>query len=197
MAHKLTPPDEGLGVGDGGAGNTAPPEPNVLGGSQTAPLPAEPLRIDVGCGTQCLAGYLGVDRYVESADVVADMWDLPFADESVDEIYSAHALEHVATAQVMPTLLEWKRVLKPSGVITLLVPDMRWICENFLKNPSTGWDMATVFGSQTHEGEFHKTGFTREIMVAYIAKAKMKLVEHAEIHTHGQRTLKFVITKRG
>jgi SAM-dependent methyltransferase len=49
------------------------------------------------------------------ADVRSDMWDLPFEDGSVDEIWCSHALEHVPMAKVIETLKEFARVLRPGA----------------------------------------------------------------------------------
>lgn len=149
------------------------------------------MKIDVGCGEDKQAGYVGVDPFVPT-DVQAFMWALPFPDGSVDEVYSSHALEHIAQALVLPTLREWRRVVKADGVVVIHVPCLLWVCENFLKNPVMGWRLATVFGAQTHAGEFHQTGFTREWMEAhYLPQAGLQLVKFEELWTHEQRTLSF------
>jgi predicted SAM-dependent methyltransferase len=58
----------------------------------------EPVRIDLGCGNVKREGYVGLD-YV-AGDAVDHVLDLthdryPFADSSVDEVFSAHFLEHI------------------------------------------------------------------------------------------------------
>jgi SAM-dependent methyltransferase len=60
----------------------------------------EPVRIDLGCGSVKREGYVGLD-YV-AGDQVDHVLDLthdryPFADASVDEVFSAHFLEHIET----------------------------------------------------------------------------------------------------
>lgn len=57
-----------------------------------------PLRVDLGCGGAKRAGFVGVD-YIAAlgVDHVVDLTEqpLPFADASVDQVFSAHFLEHV------------------------------------------------------------------------------------------------------
>lgn len=128
------------------------------------------IRLDVGCGIEetTKEGFIGVDAYTPNAQIKANMWDLPFEDGEVDEIFSSNALEHVSKHQVTPTLQEWKRVLKIGGKLTLEVPDLEWACMWFVTHQSTSWDMDIIYGTQLHEGEYHKTGFTAKIIFDYI-----------------------------
>lgn len=154
------------------------------------------MKLDIGGGDKALAGYVNVDPYFPEADVRATMWQLPFADDSAEVIHCSHALEHIPQKMVVPTLREWRRVIKPGGVIIIRVPDLLWICEEFLKDPVRGWRLATIFGAQTHEGEFHKTGFTKEWMLKdYLPAAELQLLAFEEVWSHEQRTLSFEVSK--
>jgi len=48
----------------------------------------------------------------------------PFADDSVDFIYSSHFFEHLYKRDAINLLKECHRVLKPGGVIRITVPDL-------------------------------------------------------------------------
>lgn len=48
---------------------------------------------------------------------------LPFADGTVDAVYSSHFLEHVHFGDAQQILREVHRVLKPGGVVRLALPD--------------------------------------------------------------------------
>lgn len=84
----------------------------------------KPLRLNLGCGPEHLKGWVNIDSNPEERpDLVADVTDLSmFADDSVDEIYASHILEHIDVR--VPALAEWARVLRPGGVITVVVPDV-------------------------------------------------------------------------
>lgn len=127
------------------------------------------IKLDIGCGVEetTKEGYTGVDAYTGNAEIKANMWDLPFAEGEVDEIFSSNALEHVSKFQVIPTLLEWKRVLKIGGKLILEVPDLEWACMWWITHQSVKWDMDIIYGTQLHEGEFHKTGFSAKIIWQY------------------------------
>ncbi len=76
-----------------------------------------------------------VDRYAEfggepcRADYHGDATALPFHDHSLDYVVTSHVLEHVANP--IAALTEWCRVLRPGGIIYLLVPDRRLTWDRF------------------------------------------------------------------
>lgn len=76
-----------------------------------------------------------VDRYAEfggepcRADYEGDATALPFHDHSLDYVVTSHVLEHVANP--IAALVEWCRVLRPGGIIYLLVPDRRLTWDRF------------------------------------------------------------------
>ena len=154
------------------------------------------IRLDVGCGPFKREGFTGVDIDPTcNPDIVAPMWAIPLPDSSVDVLYSSHALEHVSKFEVMPTLSEWRRLLKPGGLMTIEVPDLAWCCQNWLWRRSNDWHMDVLFGQQTAPGEFHKTGFTPELMAVYLQQASLILLSQTTVDSHGQPTLHFEVTK--
>jgi SAM-dependent methyltransferase len=79
--------------------------------------------LDVGCGINKLAGAIGIDRNAASrADVICDLDDFPypFRDSSFDHVHAAHVIEHVA--DVLSTMEEFHRLLRPGGTIFLATP---------------------------------------------------------------------------
>jgi predicted SAM-dependent methyltransferase len=156
------------------------------------------IRLDVGSGDKPHEGFTGVDLYAEGKDIIkAPMNALPFEPETVDEIYSSHALEHIGKYEIIPTLAEWYRVLKFDGRLTIEVPDLEWCCKNWLKYRSNDWNMDALFGDQSTPGQFHKTGFTRQLMYQYLANAGFtgREVKSTIIFSHKQDCLIFETTK--
>lgn len=82
--------------------------------------------IDVGCGRfKAFPHFIGVDNGHhwgrEGIDVVSEADDLElFASESLDFVFSSHALEHIADFK--GALREWWRVLKVGGHLSLYLP---------------------------------------------------------------------------
>ena len=56
----------------------------------------------------------------QRVDVVAPAWDLPFEDGSLEYVLSSHVIEHCW--DVLATIEEWFRVLKPGGLIYMDIP---------------------------------------------------------------------------
>ncbi len=156
------------------------------------------IKLDIGCGPEPLEGYTGVDLYVKGEGIVnAPMDKLPYEDETVDQINSSHSLEHVGKYEVIPILQEWYRVLKFNGILRIEVPDLEWVCKNWLKYRDNGWNMDAIFGDQSTPGQYHKTGFTRLIMCDYLSKAGFsgRTVEIGNLWSHEQDCLVFIVTK--
>lgn len=90
----------------------------------------KPLRLDLGCGQNCKIGddgvkFTGVD-YVkcDGVDIVHDLtkFPYPFEDNSVDEVFTSHFLEHLDGEQRIRFFSEMYRILKPDGKMTHVHP---------------------------------------------------------------------------
>lgn len=94
-----------------------------------------------------------VDRFAEFAgerclaDFLGDATALPFHDDSLDYVVSSHVLEHVANP--IAALAEWYRVLRPGGIIYMVVPDRRYT-----------WDHARALTTVDHLLEDFDRGTT-------------------------------------
>jgi SAM-dependent methyltransferase len=88
---------------------------------------------EIGPGAAPLPGFspppIYVDRFARFADSVCradyfgDACNLPFHDHALDYVAASHVLEHVANP--VAALAEWYRVLRPGGIIYVVVPDRR------------------------------------------------------------------------
>lgn len=95
------------------------------------------VRLNLGCGDFPLDGdgWINVDasRHVPAdlyLDVVRD--SLPFDDDTVEEVYAGHLLEHVARPDVPRFLGEVRRVLRPGGRFGVVVPDTREVLRRYV-----------------------------------------------------------------
>lgn len=55
-------------------------------------------------------------------------------DNTVDYIQSIEFLEHISFRQTYQVLKEWKRILKPNGIVEIQVPDCGKMMEMFINN---------------------------------------------------------------
>lgn len=70
------------------------------------------------------------DGAIRYADVTRR---IPEPDDSVDIIYCCHMLEHLTRPNARRFLAECRRVLKPSGAIRIVVPDVRTLVDEYLR----------------------------------------------------------------
>jgi predicted SAM-dependent methyltransferase len=125
------------------------------------------------------------------------MWDLSmYADGSVSAIWCSHALEHIEKKQVLPTLKEWFRVLRPCGLLQIEVPDLAWVLQNWLENQDNGWNLDAIFGSQETPGQQHKTGFTPLLLEAYLKDAGFINDVYIDfVFNHNQQSIRAEVLK--
>ena len=118
------------------------------------PLPAGAMALNLGCGLSIAPGWINIDnspnarlaRYpwlrwtlwklrVLSDQLHSVNWSdsiqnldlkkkLPYNDSSVDFVYTSHFLEHLALKDSQRLMSEIFRVLKPGGIVRIVIPDL-------------------------------------------------------------------------
>jgi predicted SAM-dependent methyltransferase len=142
------------------------------------------MRIDIGGADSPKQGFASVDKYY-SADYKADFTNLPFPDNSIQEVYTSHTLEHLGKKEAPLALKEIYRVLQPNGIFTIIVPDLEWIAIYWYQSKDkTGFLLDAIYGNQNHEGEFHKTGFTKESLQKLVESVGLKITKSEYIWDH-------------
>ena len=100
-----------------------------------------PKLLNVGCGGRFHASWTNID--LESAAAEVRKHDitqgLPFADNHFDAIYHSHVLEHLDPADGEKLLDECFRVLKPTGVLRIVVPNLEQIATLYLNYHRQAW----------------------------------------------------------
>jgi len=89
-------------------------------------------RIHVCCGGVYLEGYVNIDKYPFEAgddsrsgcvaDVLADVFELPYAKGSLSEIVLVHGMEHFTRYDGVRLLGKFADLLAPDGVLYLEMP---------------------------------------------------------------------------
>ena len=79
------------------------------------------VRLHLGAGDRSWPGWINVDC-IGDQDLISDVTKLDLPDDYADEISAIHLFEHIPTPKVKQTLLEWLRVLKPNGQLSLEMP---------------------------------------------------------------------------
>lgn len=95
------------------------------------------MRLNLGSGNTKLDGFISVDLYDKEADVRADITELPFDSDSVDEIVCYQVIEHVPYNKSQQLFEEMYRVLKPGSTAILETPDIDVVCRKILEDGLT------------------------------------------------------------
>jgi predicted SAM-dependent methyltransferase len=92
------------------------------------------MKLDICTRAPRRNGFLNVDAVVgPNVDFVTDIRSrLSFDNEQIEEIVSCATLEHLLLTQTQRLLKEFYRILKPSGKLTIAVPDLNKICNGYL-----------------------------------------------------------------
>ena len=138
------------------------------------------------------AGYINIDIHkMDYVDVVHDIEKrLPYENDSINEIFCSHALEHCSMAVVPVMIKDWKRVLKQSGIIRVIVPEIEACMRNFLKAPENekwGFRIEYILGAQHHQTgqQFHKSAFTQIYLKKLVEDAGL-VVTSIKIQNNGR-----------
>jgi predicted SAM-dependent methyltransferase len=130
-----------------------------------------PIKLDLGAGEVSPPGFVPLGR-----DHGSEIFPLPHADETVDEVYASHVLEHFPHGQIEAVLADWVRVLKKGGRLRVAVPDFAKIAQSYLdgnQGPHQSW----LMGGQTDANDFHKAIFDRDRLRQLFAKNNLVLVQ--------------------
>jgi predicted SAM-dependent methyltransferase len=131
----------------------------------------KPIRVNLGCGGYSLDGFTNVDLF-PPADIVGDFMEMDFTD--LEEVVMIHSLEHLPWVQTPAILSKIKGWLAPGGTLTIEVPDMETILA--LGTGNSCW-LQWVYGCQAHEGEFHKAGFTKDLLMGLLELQGYRVTE--------------------
>ena len=107
-----------------------------------------------------------------------------FDDESCEEIYASHIIEHVDQKTVLNTLKGINRILKKNGKFYISVPDMDSLCHFFispLANKKIKFHvMRMIFGGQVDEFDYHYFGWNYEFLNDYLIQAKFSEIKRVQ-----------------
>lgn len=90
--------------------------------------------VNLGCGARWLPDWINIDFRCDNINVFQHnlLQGVPLPDASADSIYLSHCLEHFALQVAEAFLRECGRVLKPSGILRVVVPDLEQTARFYL-----------------------------------------------------------------
>ncbi len=136
------------------------------------------IKINMGCGWR----NFGLDWvHIDGGDYShldhSDITLLPYNNDSVDLIYASHVLEYFDRVEVISVLQEWYRVLKPSGILRIAVPDFNTMNELYCNNKIELEDiLGPLYGRMDMGDEkiYHKTTYDEKSLYRVLKKIGFK-----------------------
>lgn len=94
--------------------------------------------LNFACGSRIHPDWINIDfspidKRVKKVNLLGT---LPFTDKSFDVAYSSHFLEHLTPQKALQILKEIKRILKPNGIVRIVVPDLENLASTYLSTLS-------------------------------------------------------------
>lgn len=169
-----------------------------------------PVKFNLGSGPPHIhkKGYVNIDLHTE-CDFRCDAKNLAPAIREygqADRIRAYHILEHMGRHEVILTLRNWLKALKPGGVLDIEVPDGEWACENFLDytrngGPINDFPEMVIYGRQNGPGDEHRTCFYKK-KIESLLHACHNQIAKSTIRTmkpkaYNQKVIRVKVTKKG
>ena len=101
-----------------------------------------------------------------------DVRNLPFKDNEVDLIYASHVFEYFDRQDSVNVLSEWRRVLKPNGLLRLAVPDFKSMIELYQEGLPLDYFLGPLYG-RINMGDdliYHKTVYDETSLCNLLVK---------------------------
>lgn len=164
------------GPGTSGGKSELGAAPITLSPEKLAEQRASPegLRVNLGCGHVPLDCYVNIDqRELPDVDIVANVGHLPFEQGSLNEITSAHLLEHFPQETLRRRLLPyWHGLLAPGGRFHAVVPDGATMLST-VGGEAYPFEQfrEALFGAQDYDGDYHFNLLTPESLRGLLEEA--------------------------
>jgi predicted SAM-dependent methyltransferase len=149
------------------------------------------MRLNLGCGGKHLKGFVNVDFPANHGDVPPDVAadltkPLPFEDDSAEEIHAYHFIEHVQAWEAGDMLRDWKRVLKPGGLVVIECPCLDKIVQNLIAGLHPRLNMFGLYGDPGYKRPemVHKWCYSFESMTNLLTAVGFVDIQRKDPQTH-------------
>ena len=131
------------------------------------------MKLHLGCGLHYLEGYINVDYsnnnipgLVVKTDQFADILDLAYPEETIEEIRLHHVLEHFSRPVALALICRWRDWLQAGGLLRLETPDILESAR-LLVSRSVPYDekqqvLRHLFGSHQAPWAVHQDGWYKD-----------------------------------
>jgi len=170
-------------------------------------LPNQPVKLHLGCGQKCLAGYLNIDFPLENhsvqqksvADLHADITSLNYPQGTVGEVRLHHVFEHFRRPTAAAFLASWNRWLIDGGRLHIEVPDLYRSCLTIV-NPLSSFHRKAIterhlFGSHEASWAIHYEAYTADLLSGMMRAFGFKLIKSRHISWRGIYSIELIAVK--
>ena len=136
-------------------------------------------KLHIGCGEKYIPEWINIDATSKVADMNINIHDLKkhFKENSIDEIYTCHTLEHFGRHEYMSVLKTSHYLLKNKGVITISVPDFHELISHYYETGRLFDVIGSLYGGQKDDYDYHKWGHTFETLSSDLAEIGFNCIE--------------------
>ena len=109
--------------------------------------------LNVGCGSKYHKDWVNVDMvsyspYVQKCNLIKG---IPYPDDTFAVLYHSQVLEHIPKENAEKFIRECYRVLKPGGIIRVVVPDLENIIDEYRKHLNENLDNPSELSEANYE----------------------------------------------
>ena len=121
------------------------------------------MKLNMGSEHRHLEGYINIDCNPQTKpDLCCRIEELEYDNNSIDEIYAAHILEHLDWKGAQKMIQKFYYWLKPEGGLYIVVPDIESLARIILKEGMGGNVGSWLFGRHDISiPQGHKWGYTQ------------------------------------
>jgi predicted SAM-dependent methyltransferase len=139
------------------------------------------MKLHLGCGKRYIEGFTHIDiaKYDHiDFEIPVDKLDI-FSDNSIVEIYASHVIEYYDRDEVKDVLKEWKRVLKPGGLLRLAVPNFNSLIKVYDISNDLNKILGPLYGKWKtgDESIYHRTVYDKKSLTEVLLEAKFNNVQ--------------------
>jgi predicted SAM-dependent methyltransferase len=127
------------------------------------------MKLDIGCGLNLktpVNDWVHLDGDAgPNIDIVTDFGNIPLDDNSVDEIWIGDVIEHVPVWRQTEVLAEWRRILKPHGILGGTTPNLEYNIQQYVKKEiDPNWLLQNLYGDRAGPPHQHYILFTMQTL---------------------------------
>ena len=142
------------------------------------------MKLHLGCGKLKLPNYVNIDISSPLADMQLDIRNLKeFDDNTVNEIYVCHVLEHFKRREITTVLLEWNRILKKGGLLRISVPDFEKVVKMYNQTQDISNLLGFLNGGQKDDYDCHYCNFDIRILTTILKKVGFDNIQKYDINS--------------